>query len=317
RRETAVLALQGVVLVGAIYSILALITFSPGGGLLGWLPDRGLMAGPFDSKNSFATFLGLGLICAFCLAVNPLGQSQGGRRWARVTWRSALTRPQSPFFLHLVATLLLGMSFLLAQSRGATLALGIALLLAVALMIWARLVSLRGIGPMALMVGAPLAVMGNFASSGILGRFGRLGLFDFGRGDVFAATMNAIDEAMVMGTGAGAFSETFPFYRFSNWGLVNVWDYAHNGYLEIALGLGVPAAMIVFSLIAWMVWRLAQSLWFRRARLFGVVGLSASLFVAIHAGLDFSMQIPGVAILYAYLMGICVAQTYPRNRAGR
>lgn len=308
RRDMALMALWGIVWIGVVYAFLAVASYVTEGALFGWGLDRGIIAGPFASKNSFATFLGISLLAALGLSAATLSDAASAPAWKRMGLRQTLAQLDQKFWISVATAFILLVVLMLAQSRGATLSLLVAIISIFALMYWSRMINARAVGLSALALGIPLTIGAFLAAAGIAGRFDRLALFDFGRGDVYIATANAISDAWPMGTGAGAFEQTFPMYRFSTWGLINTWEYAHNGYLETFLALGVPIGLLLFALIGWAVWQLLRSVWFRKARLFSIVGLGVTVLLALHAVTDFSLQIPSVSMFYTCLLGVCVAQ---------
>jgi O-antigen ligase len=89
-------------------------------------------------------------------------------------------------------------------------------------------------------------------------------------------------------------------------------DKAHNTYLELALEAGIPAAaalvLSVFSFAALCLLALLR----RKAVRFALAGLGATVLVGAHALVDFSLQMPAVAITYAALLGVCAAQSLRR-----
>ena len=52
----------------------------------------------------------------------------------------------------------------------------------------------------------------------------------------------------------------------------------------------------------------------RRNRAYPALGVAATLLVGLHAMVDFSLQIPAVAVLYAFMMGPAVAQSAPSSK---
>jgi O-antigen ligase len=89
------------------------------------------------------------------------------------------------------------------------------------------------------------------------------------------------------------------------------YDRAHNTWLENGFELGIPASLALFAAllgIALTCWRGVQ----RRHRdwVYPAAGVGASVLVGVHALVDFSLQIPAVAMLYALVMGIACAQSY-------
>jgi O-antigen ligase len=98
------------------------------------------------------------------------------------------------------------------------------------------------------------------------------------------------------------------------------WDMAHSSYLENAYELGLPAAVLFYVAIAVVLVRLWRGTGVRRTNR----GLPAFAFAvgvvgALHATVDFSLQIPAVAALFAFCLGLGWAQSFPRRdrRASR
>ncbi|RFB90873.1 1,4-beta-xylanase [Rhizobium leguminosarum bv. trifolii] len=124
----------------------------------------------------------------------------------------------------------------------------------------------------------------------------------------------AISDHWLTGTGLGTFRTVFPAYRDPACGIFGIFDRAHNFYLEGFLGLGILfpiAAILVFSVLA-KVFRqgFAQR---RRLRHFVLLGLAATVLVALHAAVDFSLQIPGFAVFYSAFLSAVVAISLGRS----
>ena len=47
-----------------------------------------------------------------------------------------------------------------------------------------------------------------------------------------------------------------------------------------------------------------------------VLGLVITMQIALHSLVDFSMEMPGVAATYAFLMALAVSQCWPKPRTG-
>ncbi|EJC80882.1 lipid A core-O-antigen ligase-like enyme [Rhizobium leguminosarum bv. trifolii WSM2297] len=124
----------------------------------------------------------------------------------------------------------------------------------------------------------------------------------------------AISDHWLTGTGLGTFRTVFSAYRDPACGIFGVFDRAHNFYLEGFLGLGVLfpiAAILVFSVLARVFWQgLAQR---RRYRQYVLLGLAATVLVALHAAVDFSLQIPGFAVFYSAFLSAVVAISLGRS----
>ena len=48
----------------------------------------------------------------------------------------------------------------------------------------------------------------------------------------------------------------------------------------------------------------------RRDRIYPAIGVAATALVAAHSTVDFSLQIPAVAVSYAFLLGLGCAQSF-------
>ena len=124
---------------------------------------------------------------------------------------------------------------------------------------------------------------------------------------VFKSTIAAIGDNWTFGAGFATFSNVFPFYRNADCaGVGGIWDAAHNFFLEGTLGLGVIFPVIVAAGIVTLV----GTFWFgvkvrHRYRFVPITGLSVLLLICLHSIVDFSMQIPGVSLFVATILGCC------------
>jgi O-antigen ligase len=117
---------------------------------------------------------------------------------------------------------------------------------------------------------------------------------------IMPGIFKAIGEFPLTGTGFGTFADVFPAYRDPHCWLIGVWERAHNSYLEGMLGLGILFPMAILFGFSVLFWTLGRGLKDRRRlRLYPALGVAAVLLVALHAILDFSLQIPGFAVFFA------------------
>ncbi|MBY3172516.1 O-antigen ligase family protein [Rhizobium laguerreae] len=146
-----------------------------------------------------------------------------------------------------------------------------------------------------------------FASQAILRAHERR-LEDDDRFCVLPGIWRAISDHWLTGTGLGTFRTVFSAYRDPACGIFGVFDRAHNFYLEGFLGLGILfpiATVLAFSVLARVFRRgFAQR---RRLRHYVLLGLAATVLVALHAAVDFSLQIPGFAVFYSAFLSAVVA----------
>jgi O-antigen ligase len=128
------------------------------------------------------------------------------------------------------------------------------------------------------------------------------------RPKIAAAVLRAIGDNWLTGTGYGSFGDIFPLYQPLN--VVGYVDLAHNDYLENALELGVPAAVLLVAAVLYLACCCLVGV-FRRRRdvIYPLAGTAATVMVGVHSAFDFSLQIPAVTVTYAVLLGIGVAQS--------
>ena len=274
--------------------------------------DTGRLSGPFINPNHLATYMALGGLAALGLFVETLRQAVVWDRGAKVLLRTMLHALTGPASSWLVATIVLLSALLLTQSRGGVIAflLGTLALIA-ALMIGRRLNGNEAPGrrAMAAFLIAIVGVSTAISADPILGRIQQQGLGDAARASLAQSTLNAFESAPLVGHGFGAFQRYYPF--FADGSVPGDVDEAHNDVLETLADLGLPAGLAYMAapaLLAGMC--LAGCLRRRRDRVFPAVGFATSIAVGAHAFVDFSLQIPAVAVTYAALLGVGAAQSW-------
>jgi O-antigen ligase len=136
------------------------------------------------------------------------------------------------------------------------------------------------------------------------------------RDEVYRLTLGAIKDNAWLGIGYGAFEQGFRLYKDASIAALR-YDKAHNAYLENMFELGIPAAFMLFAAVFNVAWICLKGV-FRRHRqwVYPATGFAASVLVATHSCVDYSIQIPAVAITYALLLGASCAQAFSsRSRA--
>jgi O-antigen ligase len=318
RSEDASTLLRGIAFIGVAYSLYGMVIYFSGNQTILWYSKWAYkldLTGTFVNRNSFATFAGLSMMAGLAL----MAQVQ----IKRIDGRSLRTFGQSSIEAVLwhgrwvtAALVIVGSALLLTHSRGGTMAalIGGGVLVASA----ASAPSLRAPWRYAFAALGALAAIAVFAvnGAGVVTRVASAANdVDF-RFDIDSGTWQAIADNFLTGTGLGTFQYVYAPYQPPSVGLFV--DLAHNDYLENMLELGVPAAAVFYASLLLLVWRCLQGV-FRRRRdaVFACASLGASALVGSHAAVDFSMQMPAVAITYATILGVGVAQSASsRDRSG-
>jgi O-antigen ligase len=263
----------------------------------------------FINRNHFATWQGLTILCAIAWFYHRMAKPEVKPyavpldREARV--EAFILKAWKP----LTGLLLMVAALILTHSRGGFVATlgGVIALLA---LLDRR--SRKGQASSRVLVVSALAVAGiafYLTSEVLLDRINRTDITTEERLAVFANVNRAIGDNPVLGFGYGTFADSFRLYD-NNESAVH-YDRAHNTWLENAFELGLPAALALFlalgglALTCWRGVRRRQRDW-----VFPATGVAASVLVGVHATVDFSLQLPAVAMLYATIMGVACAQSY-------
>jgi O-antigen ligase len=200
-------------------------------------------------------------------------------------------------------------------SRGAVLASLFALIVAFIAFFRRDLPRRAGIATALAGGGAVVLILLQVMGAGVNTRFDTQGLADEGRIETYKATLRLIADHPWFGTGQGTFALAFPAYRSPNVSVWGVWDMAHNTLLEIAADMGVPIAALV--VVAWTVIfvMLVRGVFIRRRGLLvPVAALAVATLAVSHSLIDFSLQIPGYAIVALSLIGAGLAQSFGGER---
>ncbi|MGE0824672.1 MAG: O-antigen ligase family protein [Candidatus Binatia bacterium] len=122
---------------------------------------------------------------------------------------------------------------------------------------------------------------------------------------VWQASLAMIRDFPLFGVGLGAWADVFPHYQKPPWN-VRIWQQAHNDYIQCLTEAGLIGAVLLgwFFLLAAM--QLHRGLRSSPPELLPIgVGMISSLIVmAVHSGVDFSLQIPANAVLFIVLLAI-------------
>lgn len=146
-------------------------------------------------------------------------------------------------------------------------------------------------------------------------KFDEAGLIDHGRLATYRSTLRMIADDPWFGSGLGTFPWGYPAYRGDEISMRWIWNRAHNTPLEIAAELGLPLASLIGAgwIIALAV--LVRGIIVRqRDRIISVAAFSVSALELLHCAVDFSLQIPGCAIVVFLLLGAGIAQSFSRNQ---
>ncbi len=149
-----------------------------------------------------------------------------------------------------------------------------------------------------------------FIGGSAMSRMSMFGLSDVQRAEVYRTSFDMIQQHKVLGFGLGNFEMAFPSYRPGSLGSEGIWDRAHSTPIELMVGLGLPAAFLIFAAATLVFLKLlAGSLMRKRDRHIPVIGAGVAVLGVMHSLVDFSLQIPGYGVVFAAVVGCGLAQS--------
>ncbi len=310
RTENARRVVKAVAVAGFVYAVYGLWVQISGSRTILWYNKFAYfddLTSTFVNRNSYATYAGLGLVCLTGLIVNILSNAMA-KPFGRVERRQIIEVIFEQGWFLLVGWVVVMTALILTHSRAGFLSTVLALIVLSLLLSMSKGVRVRYA---VILSGLSVILVGllfSFSGEGLDQRLGSLFTSNDSRMTVYRLTVGAIGEYPWQGTGYGTFAEVFQSFRSPE--LYKEFLKAHNTYLENTLELGIPAAAALFGVfIGFLVVTLHGVRTRRRSILYPSIGFAATVLVGVHSLVDFSLQIPALAVTYSLLMGAACAQS--------
>jgi O-antigen ligase len=286
-----------------------------------WRPrSGGNPFGPFVNRNHFAGWMVMVLPVVAMYGVAVLMQAQGPIRHglaARLRWLA--TVDGNRVLLVAVATVVMSAALVLTGSRSGVASLVVA---ATAVLVFVlkrtpgrrhRLVAVMVTG---LALGSAVAWAG---SDIVVARFSTASGAFGERLEAWRDTVAIARDFPMFGVGLGSYGRAMLVYQTGERQLMYV--QAHNDYLQIAAEGGalivIPAVLILLTLVSTIRHRLrsadddAMTYWIRRGAVAGLLGIAAQ------SVMEFSLQMPGNAVLFVILLAIALHRPRSVHHAHR
>ncbi len=273
------------VTVHAVFAIIALFLFND----INFISEKNayhsMATGTFVNKNSFATFLGMGMVLGLALTLNEPAPIQS-------------RKPELVRIIRLLCLTIILITLLLTQSR-----MGIAASLTAAVYILHRAMPFARLRPGLIIFFLLFAsALFAFGLNNPFFHFTRSGETRFA---LYQQVVQLIASRPITGFGIDSFSLAFQQFHAPGVTAEFVWDKAHSTYLTLWSESGVffGSIPIIAGAIA------TRQLWFRsRIRRPGqslaLAGFGASLLVAIHSLMDFSLEIQANTFLFLVIIAL-------------
>jgi len=294
---------EAMAVAGFVYAVYGLAVFASGNESIllmrKWAYPNSLTS-TFVNRNTYATYAGLTILCAIVAAARRIERP--------LRLRALLLHFRRPTILFAVTVPIIIVALLASGSRAGT----ASLILGVAVLVGTLRASTHPPGPdrRKVLLAGTAAVSGLFALLiGILLWPDALDSDFSDRLRLWGLTLELIEQRPWTGYGLGGFASAFAMIRPPD--VVLLWTEAHNTYLELAVDLGMPAAAMLVASVLWLVGMCMAGVMIRRRDAgYPALGVAATALVGFHALFDFSLQIPGLTVVWAAILGVAVAQSY-------
>ncbi len=306
-RSRADWMLRAIFFIIAAHAAIALLDFAQDGRWLGFLAADaypGAVTGTFVNRNSFASFIVMGIGIGCCMALHTmLGTKTESERQTHAFQQlsqlfcigtglfimmGAIIASQSRMgtvmavFTVLASLLLAGLKFRSgAITKFSVLAAGMTLILLLAIVL----------------VGA-----------GLLGRIDMLGHDTSVRLNLYSQIIEMIRAKPWTGYGAGSFEVAYPLYHREPVSPNHWWDKAHSTYLSLFAELGIVVGLLPIVVVAFFfrhalqLFLIQDSAWWHAQT--ALVVISA---VTIHSIFDFSLEIDANAYQFLAIIGVGIS----------
>jgi O-antigen ligase len=132
------------------------------------------------------------------------------------------------------------------------------------------------------------------------------------RDEVSRDTFNMWLENPILGTGAGSYRYVYPHYKSDDVTSVQLYDHAHNDYLQFLAEFGVLAFLFLAASVLQSFYWAVQAMRSRRRPINQGLGFASAMgiiAIMIHSAVDFNLQIPANAFIFIFILAIgCIAR---------
>jgi O-antigen ligase len=321
--EWLVSQLMGLAVALAVVGIVQRAFFDPARPLVYgfWQPlDGGNPFGPFVNRNHFAGWMVMVIPIVAMYGVGVLREaSRPTARGARTWFRWLTTVDGNRVLLFGVATLIMGAALVLTGSRSGVASFAVAVAAMLAFLV--REIPQRRHRVLAV-VYAGILLGGAVVWAGsdmVIARFAAAPDAFGERLEAWQNTMAIVRDFPIFGVGVGGYGRAMLVYQTGDRHLM--YAQAHNDYLQLAAEGGllvvVPAIVTVAILVIAIRRRLRGSeddsltFWIRRGAVAGLLGIAAQ------SVMEFSLQMPGNAVLFVMLLAIAAHRPRSSHYAHR
>jgi O-antigen ligase len=272
---------------GFILSLFAVIQKATWNDKIYWFRELtlgGSPFGPFVNRNHFAGFIGM---------LVPLGIGL-----------SLVERTRSKKILFGFMTVIMTVSLFFSLSRGGIMSFvaGFGLFSILVMQSKIQQKKILAIGLFFLALSSYLLYLG---IDPIVDRFYQTDITKEERLIVWSASLTAIKDFWLTGSGLGTFLDLFPLYQPAD--IKSIYDHAHNDYLEVILETGVIGFIIMIIFIAILIRTIIKSNLQGRTGILLIAAVSSAFTMCMHSITDFNLHILSNALCFSMVLGMVIA----------
>ena len=305
-------ALFAFAIIGLVYATYGLIIEFSGSQSILWYTKwayKNDLTSTFVNRNSYATYAGLGLVVTLGLLFHEYRMVMSDRLDARKSILFIFDSLNLRMVLLIIAAPVLTSAIILTHSRAGLFSVTIGVAVLCTAYAFTRGINTKKVLTLALLV----AIFGGlfFTLSGkvVSDRMTHISGSADGRLTYYKLIIDKIQEAPITGIGYGNFLDIS--WSIRNQKISIFWDKVHNTYLETALELGLPATFILLMTLVIIFTVLCIGLRTRyRDGIYPAIGIAVIALIGVHALVDFSIQIPAVAIGFSMILGVAYSQAW-------
>jgi O-antigen ligase len=312
RAKRCVQALALIVTGWAVYALLALLQFGDTILLFDKWAYFGSATGPFVNRNSFATFLAMGLVAGAGLLVDRATQARMRMRATSAPRSSLLARLTDPdtmrTYLGAVAMLLVLATLLQTDSRMGVFAGVVGMALTVMLIAVRRgALGLAGLLAIPVVVLTIAGLVAWLYGGALFDRVGSLERDVNVRLELYKQIVGMIAQRPWTGWGADSFEVVYQAFRAVPVSPELVWDRTHSTYLAHWVESGVLAGSIPIVLTGWAFVACLHAALRRDSDIvLPAIGAGVIATGAVHSVVDFSLEMQANVWLFLALVALAL-----------
>lgn len=273
--------------------------------LLFSLPVADTATGSFVYKNHFANYLLLCLSAGIGLMVTTLQSNQGGSR--RDVMRSILSALLGSKALIRISLGIMVIALVMSHSRMGNTAFfaSMTIIGVLALVIITNRSRSLSILIISMIVIDVFIVSAWFGLDKVQERLVATSLDSEGRDEVVIDALPMLQDFPLFGSGGGSFYSTFPGYKVAN--VHAFYDHAHNDYLQMAVEYGLPATVLLATLVIWCFLKSIRAMRKRRPSIFKGTAFACAMAIlgmAMHMTVDFPLQAPANVCVFVVFLAL-------------